>query len=548
MPQKTREELKQYFETGDKPNQDQYGELIDAFRHVDEKLPIADVESLQVSLDSKASTAALINHINDNSLHSASMTGAEIKTAYEAEANTNAFTDVEKQQVADGVAHRADSAIHVTTGDKTAWNNKLDSGGFSGSATDLKNEIDGKVTMNPGGDPAKVFNELGNAVALPSFVANTYFLDATNGNDSTGEFQNMDKPYQTLDAILDLYQGQTQSQTLSIIIVILDTETYQLTKQLQQIFNIRFYSEFACTIDLSNFDFANAPVQNNNVVFVDNQSVLPNLTFDLPNGTIQNLTSTSLKWGGEDYSVFLNVKEVINLSTSPLFFCSRLVQTNRSMNFRGSAPLYSTFTNNDISDLYFKNYTIENSVGSYHFNGTNKVTIQNLHLDNVSNTQNFTMNLNHLILGNVTGTNSNITFWYHSGNTTLEFNHSDVDVPIYFQQSLGNVTFTGTVERFSSITGSVFSPTVVAGNRLSLENLIIKAIDSGEFYLNGETYLDIRNTIVESPGRIFRINKGGNCKIINLTSIQNVPTKLIEVTDAAAITAYNVQGNYTTLQ
>ena len=125
MAQTSKENLKKYFETGDKPTQTEYAELIDALRHVDEKLPIGDVESLQTSLDSKATTSALLNHINDESAHGANLSGAEIKAAYEAEADTNAFTDSEKQQVADGVTHRADAQSHVSSTDKTKWNNQL---------------------------------------------------------------------------------------------------------------------------------------------------------------------------------------------------------------------------------------------------------------------------------------------------------------------------------------------------------------------------------------------------------------------------------------
>lgn len=118
-------DLKKYFETGDKPTQTEYAELIDAFRHVDVKLPITDVDSLQTSLDSKATAETLLNHINDSSVHQSNMSGADIKTAYEAEADTNAFTDVEKQQVADGVTHRTDNDSHVSTDNKTKWNNQL---------------------------------------------------------------------------------------------------------------------------------------------------------------------------------------------------------------------------------------------------------------------------------------------------------------------------------------------------------------------------------------------------------------------------------------
>jgi hypothetical protein len=119
-------DLKKYFQTGDKPTQTEYEQLIDAVRHVNDKLPIADVESLQGSLDAKAAAATLLNHINDDSVHgNQTLDGADIKLAYEAEADTNAFTDSEKQQVADSEAHKNDSTVHVLESDKNLWKNKL---------------------------------------------------------------------------------------------------------------------------------------------------------------------------------------------------------------------------------------------------------------------------------------------------------------------------------------------------------------------------------------------------------------------------------------
>lgn len=125
-------DLKKYFETGDKPTQTEYEELIDALRHVDTKLPITDIENLQNSLDSKTDATSFLNHINDLSIHGggtgtggSAMSGAEIKTAYEAETDTNAFTDIEKQQVAEGITHKTDTEIHVSSSDKTKWNNHL---------------------------------------------------------------------------------------------------------------------------------------------------------------------------------------------------------------------------------------------------------------------------------------------------------------------------------------------------------------------------------------------------------------------------------------
>ncbi len=123
----SKENLKKYFETGDKPTQQQYAELIEALRHEDENIPITDVDGLQESLDSKATNQALLNHINDSTVHGggSNISGADIKTAYEAETNTNAFTDTEKQQVADGVVHRLNLDTHTNPNEKTIWNNKI---------------------------------------------------------------------------------------------------------------------------------------------------------------------------------------------------------------------------------------------------------------------------------------------------------------------------------------------------------------------------------------------------------------------------------------
>jgi hypothetical protein len=91
--------LKSYFETGDIPTQSQYENLIDSLRHLDDKLPISDIENLQESLDGKASTETLSNHSND-------------------------------------------ATVHVSETEKNTWNSKLDSGGYVGTAQDLKTLID----------------------------------------------------------------------------------------------------------------------------------------------------------------------------------------------------------------------------------------------------------------------------------------------------------------------------------------------------------------------------------------------------------------------
>jgi hypothetical protein len=286
MAQTSKTDLKKYFETGDKPTQTEYAELIDAFRHVDDKLAIADVESLQASLDSKAVAATLVNHINDESAHNNSMTGAEIKTAYESEANTNAFTDTEKQQVADGVTHRSDSEAHVTTTDKTTWNNKLDSGGYVGTAQSLKDDIDGKVTFNTGGDPIKVFNELGQAIFTPQLRYSSVVIDSVNGDDTLGQLENFSAPFKTIQAALNAHRESTSYNPDNFLTVKFATAGDYSFEYLSTI-NVIFESNLAVNIKaVSTGD--NFTANGLEVSHPHYSSNAGSLILDMPNGTFEN--------------------------------------------------------------------------------------------------------------------------------------------------------------------------------------------------------------------------------------------------------------------
>lgn len=83
MSEQNRTTLKGYFETGDVPTQAQFIDLIDSFSTVSE---VATVAGNLSALD------ATVQAIDD-------LTGAEIKALYEAEDDTNAFTDAEQAKL-----------------------------------------------------------------------------------------------------------------------------------------------------------------------------------------------------------------------------------------------------------------------------------------------------------------------------------------------------------------------------------------------------------------------------------------------------------------
>jgi hypothetical protein len=58
----SKDNLKQYFLKRTKPTEAQFSELIDAFRHVDDAIPVAAVNGLQAILNSWANTIAQVQN------------------------------------------------------------------------------------------------------------------------------------------------------------------------------------------------------------------------------------------------------------------------------------------------------------------------------------------------------------------------------------------------------------------------------------------------------------------------------------------------------
>ena len=102
-----RETLKKWFRTGAKPTEAQFAELIDSFRHVDEKLKVSDVENLAGLIGGKmertetieefASQSAAIEQLSEekSSAEDVERAIAEYHAPQEwtSESNLNDYTD-----------------------------------------------------------------------------------------------------------------------------------------------------------------------------------------------------------------------------------------------------------------------------------------------------------------------------------------------------------------------------------------------------------------------------------------------------------------------
>ncbi|OED45610.1 hypothetical protein AB832_01355 [Flavobacteriaceae bacterium (ex Bugula neritina AB1)] len=70
-----KEQIKSYFETGDKPKQQEYWDTWDSYWHKDELLPQNKVEQLEETLSEKVDKTVLEEHLSDTSVH-----GTQVRT------------------------------------------------------------------------------------------------------------------------------------------------------------------------------------------------------------------------------------------------------------------------------------------------------------------------------------------------------------------------------------------------------------------------------------------------------------------------------------
>lgn len=175
MERTSKEDLKKYFETGDIPTQDQYAELIDALRHEDGNVPIADVDGLQEFLDSKATTQALLNHINDTTVHGAS---AASNVSEEDKANWN--NKIKQYQVNETYTDEMGDIIRIYNGDLVLFNNSRP---FTSTDIDLEMSYGFWTKLVAGAHTPEIVLATPMIVqrnALLTMVVKAKFLDSTS--------------------------------------------------------------------------------------------------------------------------------------------------------------------------------------------------------------------------------------------------------------------------------------------------------------------------------------------------------------------------------
>jgi hypothetical protein len=127
------ETLKQWFSNLKKPTQEQFWAWLDSFWHKSEKIPMASVEGLDKLVEGTASAEQLSNHLNDSNAHRA-LFDKKVDKVEGKELSSNDFTNEYKEKL-EGL-HQVDISGLLPKGD------------YTGTAQDLKKQIDDKANKN----------------------------------------------------------------------------------------------------------------------------------------------------------------------------------------------------------------------------------------------------------------------------------------------------------------------------------------------------------------------------------------------------------------
>lgn len=127
------ETLKQWFSNLKKPTQEQFWAWLDSFWHKSEKIPMASVEGLDKLVEGTASAEQLSNHLNDTQAHKV-LFDKKVDKVEGKELSSNDFTNEYKEKL-EGL-HQVDISRLLPKGD------------YTGTAQDLKKQIDDKADKN----------------------------------------------------------------------------------------------------------------------------------------------------------------------------------------------------------------------------------------------------------------------------------------------------------------------------------------------------------------------------------------------------------------
>lgn len=314
-----------------------------------------------------------------------------------------------------------------------------------------------------------VFDSANKRFTVSPLLKNTYFVDPILGDDSTGEFQNPDKPFQTIDAILDLFPRNSVNSGLYCRIQFLRDGNYPIENQIGY-YNLEFVSDFESFVDLTNFGDSAAGIEN--VYYTPNVSGRYDLIFNLPRGGIKNTSSNNGgRFSSEDVDTFINVDKIewtAGSSIAPSVTINKL----NTFNSNGSLPSKNAV----IID------TLNASIASP-FGNNADVTVANLITNDVVNLIPDGTKWN---IGDITGDLA----WTFSHNKSYDifFNNSSWNGKLSFTSNVGNFTFSGVVKKMEYLVAtSIFNDADAQAGRVPNLNFVnFTCLDfKGFFNMNG---------------------------------------------------------------
>ncbi|PRP68101.1 hypothetical protein [Nonlabens agnitus] len=307
--------------------------------------------------------------------------------------------------------------------------------------------------------------------ATEPIVKDTFFVDRFIGNDLTGQFENANKPFRTLDAIFDLFtRNSTSNETVKI--QILSAGDHPIINPIGY-YNLEITSTKAAFVDLTNYGDPAGGTQN--LYYASNVSGRYTLRLNLPNGGIKNLSNNN---GGhissEDVDAYINCNEILWTAGFRVISVAKIVI--EKLNIFDSNGILALPTGSIIE---LNELTIS---GSAIF-GNNEITVKANTLNIIGSIFNPLGNNNTWELGDING---DIKFSYsHNKNHHIVFNNSNFNGDLNFSQQNGKITLSGTANNLN-ITGSTDS---YAGRVFDLNLINFNCSDlTGYFRLTGNSF------------------------------------------------------------
>jgi len=364
-------------------------------------------------------------------------------------------------------------------------------------------------------------------IVIDPLVPYTAFVDNVNGNNTTAEFGNVNKPYLSIDAV---FSGMSDSVDRLIIVQLIRRGNYPINNRIP-VGQTTIRSTLDVTLDLS--------ANTNQYLFTYNSGTLTGatFTFDIPFGKIQNNRTSSgsgTSIAQAQTSFLVNVKEIAWDCNSFIFYGLTNGSVFQKLDILSTVGKIGP-GGNYFTSVMVPNLTIPSNAVAGIFEGIPTVTINNLVLN--TNTAQFDKNTSFRI-GNITGT-GRMTFSAQTGTTSVEFLNSTITPSIFINQGLSNLTFTGRIISCAFDT----STANIANGTLNFKNLIIENLTSGYLTVFASSLftLNMTNATIKLPGKLLvKGNYNGNgtpitINVINSVIDQVTPAALIESTATSIV-------------